>query len=174
MGNTNPTFGNFGERHEAESKDWGYYAHLSIYRFASQFCKNKDCLEIGCGTGYGSHYLADLEVKSYSAIDKDPLVVEDLNEKYRNINFKSVDLDLFPLPFDKRSFDFIFSSNVFEHIAYIDPVLTQCNQLLRNNGMALIAVPPVITSGMLEANAKNFFHINKNPTIKQEFNSSSN
>ena len=163
MENKIQTFGNFGERQEAESKNWGYYAHLSIYKFAFQFGKNKDYLEIGCGTGYGAHYLADLGAKSYTAIDKDPLVVEDLNKKYKNINFESIDLDLYPLPFDKESFDLIFSSNVFEHIASIDPVLTQCNHLLRANGMAVIAVPPIITSGMLAENAKNFFHINNIP-----------
>lgn len=163
MENKSQTFGNFGERQEAESKNWGYYAHLSIYKLASQFAKKKDFLEIGCGTGYGAHYLADLGVKSYTAIDKDPLVVEALSKKYKNISFESIDLDLYPLPFDKQSFDFIFSSNVFEHIAYIDPVLTQCNHLLRENGMAVIAVPPIITSGMLAENAKNFFHINNIP-----------
>ena len=163
MENKSQTFGNFGERQEAECKDWGYYAHLSIYKFASQFGIKKDFLEIGCGTGYGANYLADLGVKSYTAIDKDPLVIEALSEKYKNISFESIDLDLYPLPFDKQSFDLIFSSNVFEHIASIDPVLTQCNHLLRENGMAVIAVPPIITSGMLVENAKNFFHINNIP-----------
>ncbi|MEI6037559.1 MAG: class I SAM-dependent methyltransferase, partial [Planctomycetota bacterium] len=121
------------------------------------------CLEIGCGEGYGSRYLADLGVKSYSAVDKDSRVIESLSGKHKDIKFETVDLDLAQLPFKNQSIDFCFSSNVFEHIAYIDPVLNQCNALLRDEGVAVIAVPPVVTSGMLYENAKNIFHINNIP-----------
>jgi hypothetical protein len=37
---------------------WGYWAHLSIYRFAVPFAQGKRVLDAGSGSGYGSSYLA--------------------------------------------------------------------------------------------------------------------
>lgn len=156
--------GNYGERKESESRDWGYWAHLSIYKFASQYFKRGDFLEIGCGTGYGANWLFQQGVKSYTAIDKDQGTIEALKKLHPKINFFAIDLDLSPLPFEeKRKFDFLFSSNVFEHIAYIDPVIDQLRRILKKDAIAVIAIPPIITPGMLHENAKNLFHINNIP-----------
>lgn len=157
------TLGNYGERKESDVKDWGYYAHLSIYGFSVPIAKGKQCLEIGCGTGYGASFLREHGVKSVCAIDKDESVLKELRDKHTNVSFHSADLDLSGLPFPNESFDFVFSSNVFEHIAYIDPVLADCTRVLRTGGSAVIAVPPVITVGMLIGNAENLFHINNIP-----------
>jgi len=155
--------GNYGERHESDIKDWGYYAHLSIYGFSIPLAKNKNCLEIGCGTGYGANFLRENGVSSVCAVDKEERVLKELRVRYQNVSFHSADLDLSGLPFPNKSFEFVFSSNVFEHIAYVDPVLGHCARVLKPEGSAVFAVPPVITVGMLAGNARNIFHINNIP-----------
>lgn len=156
-------FGNYGERQAAQTKDWGYYAHLSIYDFAKERCRNRDCLEIGSGTGYGARYLKDAGARSYTAIDKQPEVVEDLNKRNPDIRFLVRDLDLEGLGLEVNGFDLLFSSNVFEHIVDIDSVLESCIKVLKPTGTAIIAVPPITQLGELEGNARNVFHINNIP-----------
>src|SRR4030043_1547903 len=47
-----------GERVVPAYKNDCFYAHLSIYNFAKEFVKNKIVLDAGCGSGYGTYYLA--------------------------------------------------------------------------------------------------------------------
>ena len=35
-----------------------YQEHIARYLFASQFVGGRDVLDVGCGVGYGSHWLA--------------------------------------------------------------------------------------------------------------------
>ena len=156
--------GNFGERQESGRHDWGYYAHLSIYAFAAEFVRGRRCLEIGCGTGYGAQYLeAEGGAASVVAIDKDESQIEELRTRFPTITFLPRDLDLDGLNVAAHSVDVVFSSNVFEHLAYPDPVLTAAASALAEDGVAIIAVPPIMTVGMLAENAKNVFHINNIP-----------
>lgn len=155
--------GNFGERQDAGTKDWGFFAHLSIYAFAAGFSSGKHCLDLGCGTGYGADHLRRAGAASVLALDKDAGVVEVLARRYPEVMFRAVDVDLSALPTPDASIDLFFSSNVFEHIAYVDPLLAECTRVLRPEGLAVIAVPPVVTPEMLSAHAKNVFHINNIP-----------
>lgn len=155
--------GNFGERQKSDARDWGLFAHLSIYDFASRFVAGKRCLEIGCGTGYGTEHLLQADPLSMVALDKEESAVATLRRKGVGAEFFARDLDLEGLGLADREFDFVFSSNVFEHLAYPDDLLAQITAVLTTDGAALIAVPPICTPGMLSANAQNIFHINNIP-----------
>lgn len=153
----------YGERQECENKDWGYYAHLSIYNFGLGYLKNLDCLEIGCGTGYGTNLLQEGGVKSILAIDKSEKEITMLKKRYPKIDFLARDLDLEGLQLGSIRVDAVFSSNVFEHLAYPEKTLEGIHASLRERGIFILAIPPVTTKGMLEMNAKNLFHINNIP-----------
>ncbi len=154
---------NYGERQNSEVLDWGYFAHLSIYEWAAQFAEGKRCLDVGCGTGYGENHLYERGGASVFAIDKDASVIEVLRDRYQNVKFCMGHLDGAGIPFPNNFFDLIFSSNVFEHLAYVDTVLVECCRVSKSNGITVIAVPPIITVEMLIENAKNIFHINNIP-----------
>lgn len=156
--------GNFGERQEGTAKDWGFHAHLSIYRFAADYVRGRRCLEIGCGTGYGSRHLRDAGAASLVAIDKDEAVVARLRGRHPTVDFLARDIDLDGLGVPARSCDLVFSSNVFEHLAYPDRALADAAAALADDGLAIIAVPPITTVGMLAENARNVFHVNNIPT----------
>jgi SAM-dependent methyltransferase len=155
--------GNFGERQRADRPDWGFFAHLSIYRFAAPLVAGKRCLEIGCGTGYGSAHLLEAGPERLVAMDKAADVLETLRVRLPTIEFVARDLDVEGIGLPAETFDFAFSSNVFEHLAYPDAVLEDLVSVLSPDACLFLAVPPVTTPGMLAENAKNLYHINNIP-----------
>lgn len=158
------TRGNFGERQTASIRDWGYYAHLSIYDFAMQFAPGKRVLDVGSGTGYGTNYLAKFgSPASLLGLERDTDLVEYLSRTFPHIMFQQCDLNNGKLPPTDKSLDVIFTSNVLEHIAYIDPVLEEFRRVLVEDGIAIVAIPPIPGPFSLKENAKNIFHINNLP-----------
>ena len=77
------SLGNFGERETPDTHDWGYFAHLSIYKFASQFSFGLRFLDIGCGTGYGSAYVNENAHARVSALDRDARVMMQMSPSIR-------------------------------------------------------------------------------------------
>ena len=44
----------------AKNKNWSlYYQHIARYLFAKKFVEGKLVLDVACGTGYGTAFLAD-------------------------------------------------------------------------------------------------------------------
>lgn len=155
--------GNFGERQRASDKDWGYYAHLSIYEFARPLARGKRFLDVGCGTGYGSKYILNSGAAAVTAFERDAVLVDSLARTHQNISFLQCDLDDGIFPLRDHSIQVAFSSNVLEHVAYPTPVISEIHRVLLPDGVCVIAIPPVSTIGMLKDNAKNIFHINNLP-----------
>ncbi|MFM7291557.1 MAG: class I SAM-dependent methyltransferase, partial [Planctomycetia bacterium] len=90
--------GNFGERQDPGADDgagdWGFLAHRSIYDFAGRYARGRRCLEIGCGTGYGSRLFLEAGATSLVAIDKDAAGLDALRARHPAITFVARDLDL--------------------------------------------------------------------------------
>jgi SAM-dependent methyltransferase len=150
--------GNSGERMVAGTNDWGFYAHLSIYEFFSQYVRGKDILEIGSGTGYGANYLSS-HAKSIVSLDVDTTANAFCREHSVSsaIDFRLHDLSEAPLP---HRFEMLVSSNAMEHIPAIDSLLLNATKVLETGGKFLIAVPPVTSPGAYVGNFRNVFHIN--------------
>ena len=137
---------NYGERQGADEKGMQYYAHLAIYDFCRSLAVGKCVLDVGCGTGYGVRYLKDNGVGEVIALERDADIVRDLQAAYPDINFLQCDLDEGVLPVDSQSIDFIFCSNVMEHVAYVDPVLREFARVIRPDGQVLIVVPAIFNT----------------------------
>jgi len=58
-----------GERVTHLYPNYCYYAHLSVYYFATQFCQGGHVLDAGSGGGYGSNYLAEKGAKYVNAVE---------------------------------------------------------------------------------------------------------
>lgn len=151
--------GNGGERMVAGMNDWGYFAHLSIYRFFSDFVSGKEILEIGSGTGYGANYLSNSASRIVSLdVDATANAFCRAHAASERIDFRLHDLSQSAL--EGESFDLIVSSNAMEHIPPIDQLLANSTKMLRPGGMFLIAVPPVTSPNAFAENFRNIFHIN--------------
>jgi SAM-dependent methyltransferase len=155
--------GNFGERQDDSRRDWGYYKHLSIYAFAAPFVAGRRCLEIGSGSGYGSRLLLEAGAASLLAIDKDVAGLDALRRDYPAVDVLACDLDLDGLEVPPATHDVVFSSNVFEHLVYPDSTLAAAAAALVDDGLFIIAVPPVASIDDLVRNGMNIFHVTNIP-----------
>ncbi len=97
-----------------------------------------DLLEVGCGEGRGIDLLLP-HIKSYSAIDKLSIAIDDLRHRYPSGKFISGNLP--PLPYADNSFDTVVSFQVIEHIPDDVFFLREVFRVLRPGGIALLTTP---------------------------------
>src|SRR5262245_56295993 len=138
-----------------------YYAHLSIYAFAVPFAQGAAVLDAGCGTGYGSHYLAERGAKSVTAVDASAKAIDFCRRTFvrDNLDFRVMDLEkLDGLP--ARHYDLIFSSNVLEHLDDAPAFFRAAGRLLKPDGVLIAAVPPIINEHLRNDNLSNLYHLN--------------
>lgn len=102
-------------------------------------CKQKSILELGCGDGFQSKLL-----KNYF----NSIISTDLNEQRMNfdlinqgITLEVLDAELVGENYSKESFDFIFSSNMVEHLPNYKKCLHGIKKVLKNDGIAIIILP---------------------------------
>lgn len=150
-----------GERVTPQNPNDCYVAHLSIYDFATEFTRGKRILDAGCGAGYGSNYLLTMgRAERVEGVDISTKAIRYCRRHYRDARLHFQVGDLFELGFEDKCFDFIFASNVLEHVPDIDDVLNRLALKLSEDGTMLIAVPPVLTQEQLFDNFRNPYHLN--------------
>jgi SAM-dependent methyltransferase len=150
-----------GERVTHLHPNSSYQAHLSLYLYAAQFARGKDVLDAGSGAGYGSAYLAEHGARRVEAIDVSDKAIAFSRKHFQHPNLRYQVMDLEQIGgFAPHSFDLIFSSNTLEHVPRVARFLTAAAQLLRPDGAAIIAVPPVYHADSRAANLANPYHLN--------------
>jgi SAM-dependent methyltransferase len=122
-----------------DSKYWLEF-HLAFYRYAEVRARG-DVLDIGCGYGYGSHFLS-AKAKSVTGIDYHPPAIAYAAERYQAPNLKFLQHDANNrLPFEDASFDLVVSSEVLEHIRSQRELLLEIDRVGRRGGYAIIKTP---------------------------------
>jgi 2-polyprenyl-3-methyl-5-hydroxy-6-metoxy-1,4-benzoquinol methylase len=150
-----------GERVSHLNRDCVYYAHLSIYDFAMQFCKDAHVLDAGSGAGYGAAYLADAGAQYVWGIDASAKAIEFSRYHFQRPNLAFQEMNLQHIQgFSPEQFDFIFSSNTLEHVPGVEGFLRKAWSLLKPTGTMLIAIPPITDDRLLYLNVINPYHIN--------------
>jgi 2-polyprenyl-3-methyl-5-hydroxy-6-metoxy-1,4-benzoquinol methylase len=147
-----------GERVVPAYKNDCFYAHLSIYNFAQEFVQDKVVLDAGCGSGYGTYYLATHGAKTVCGIDIGEDAIRFATENYRCLNLKFIQMDCEKISFDKQSFDVVFSSNVIEHLDNYHAFLKGVKDVLKDDGIFILATPPLYGFEPVEDNP--FHHTN--------------
>ncbi len=96
-------------------------------------------LELGAGNGFQSNILANI---------CDNLTATDLNSdrlfsgnKHPRVEYKVLDAEFVGSSYSEQSFDFIYSSNLLEHIPKIDDCLTGCFNVLKDDGLMISIMP---------------------------------
>ena len=156
------TLTNAGER-MVEGNMWGYWAHLSIYHFAVPFAAGRRVLDLGSGAGYGAAHLAR-HGAHVLALDAGEIAIAHSRTRYAGdpVTFEVADLNE-PLPLGTALFDVVFSSNVFEHVGHVDRLAAECARVVRPDGVAIVAVPPVLSAEAMASDMTNPFHVHHIP-----------
>jgi SAM-dependent methyltransferase len=96
-------------------------------------------LEVGCGDGFFTGQLAERGCDAIG-IDLSPVGVEAAQKRFPKARFQVHDLTR-PMPFDDGSFDFVWCSEVLEHLFSPLAVLEEIRRVLRPGGRARLTVP---------------------------------
>jgi SAM-dependent methyltransferase len=138
-----------------------YFAHLSIYHFALRFCIGKTVLDAGSGAGYGSAYLAKHGARSVEAFDIEEKAVAFSRYHFSKPNLSYQVMGIEEIKgFPKQHFDVIFTSNALEHVANVIPFFRSAQELLKPEGILIVAVPPIVNELLRQGNLDNPFHLN--------------
>ena len=108
------------------------------YRFALQFCKDKEVLEVACGSGMGLGYLAKVAKKVIGGdIDKNILKYPIKHYSGRDkIELRQFDAQ--NLPFEDKSFDVVILYEAIYYLPEPEKFVSEAHRVLRDNGVLLI------------------------------------
>jgi 2-polyprenyl-3-methyl-5-hydroxy-6-metoxy-1,4-benzoquinol methylase len=131
-----------------EEKEWksleDYLLFLRLkkaYQYAIKYCQNKNVLDYGCGSGYGSALLSNYAAKVIG-VDIQEDIIDFCNRTYSspNLSFQIKTMD-YNLPFEDNTFDVIVSFQVIEHIPNVKRYLLELKRVLNDTGILLITTP---------------------------------
>ena len=132
--------------------------HLCAYTFASSYCAAKKVLDVGCGEGYGSSYLAQ-KAAQVTGMDYDKDIIAYARDKYRKANLAFC----VGQPQDGLSphqqFDVICSFQVIEHIRDTGVFLEGIKKLLRDKGRFICSTPNKLDASPHSLAPLNKFHV---------------
>ncbi len=114
--------------------------HQQRYRFASRFCEGKQVLDAACGTGYGTHILAET-ADSVCGVDLCAEAIRYARSMYgaAKIHFEQSCVELTNFP--DQSFDVVVSFETLEHTLSPAAALEELTRVLRPDGTAVLSVP---------------------------------
>ena len=110
--------------------------------------KGKKILEVGCGGGRFSQIAIDSGAKVYSF---DFSVAVDANKENNGIrkNFNLFQADIYEIPFEKNSFDYIFCFGVLQHTPNPEKSFRNLIKYLKKDGKIAIDIYPKTIKNML-------------------------
>lgn len=146
-----------GERLVSAIQDETATEHLHRYGLSLAFCRGKDVLDIACGEGYGSSFIADVAHR-VTGVDIDADVISFAQSKYKKANLRFMTGSAFQIPLPDSCVDVVVSFETIEHHDKHDEMLTEIKRVLRPGGLAIISTPDKKHYSD-ERNFVNHFHV---------------
>lgn len=132
--------------------------HFCAYKFAREHVLNNAVLDIGCGEGYGSSFLAET-AKEVTAIDYNKEIIDYAKDKYQKGNLKFYALDTKDLLSLGRVFDIICCFQVIEHIPDADKFLESVCGLMGGESVFICSTPNKLDASPRTVTPANKFHL---------------
>jgi 2-polyprenyl-3-methyl-5-hydroxy-6-metoxy-1,4-benzoquinol methylase len=133
---------NTGERHilsseiKNEAEYYNHLMHIATYKYALKFANDKQVLDYGCGSAYGSYMLSEVADR-VTAVDINEEILLYARKTYRteNLIFKHIS------GLTNEKFDLITVFQVIEHVNNARSLISKLRSLLKPDGMMLISTP---------------------------------
>lgn len=136
--------------------------HLVRYISTKSILSGKNVLDVGCGVGYGSHYLATSGSKSVLGIDNSTTAISYAKTHFKSQNLEFREMDITDMKLEYKTFDAVIAFEVIEHLSEQEKFLLEIKRVLKNDGILFISSPN------RESNPPGY----ENPFHIKEFNSS--
>jgi len=122
--------------------------HWLRYETIVPLIKNKIVLDIACGSGYGTNYLAESGAQEIIGADIDEESVKNNETKYKSSNLKFKVADALNLPFENNKFEVVVSLETIEHFPETKQVrlLEEFKRVLKEDGLLIISTPNALAS----------------------------
>jgi 2-polyprenyl-3-methyl-5-hydroxy-6-metoxy-1,4-benzoquinol methylase len=121
------------------------------------------CLDAGCGSGYGTHYLAETSVKEITGVDISSVAIQYAKKNYSRENLHFLQMDVRQMSFNDNSFDGVVTFEVLEHLDEKGQMEFVCElaRVLKDEGVVYLGCPNAVMN-----TGNNRFH-EKELTIDQ-------
>jgi 2-polyprenyl-3-methyl-5-hydroxy-6-metoxy-1,4-benzoquinol methylase len=135
-----------GERHMTDQLGVGlnlsHIDHMVRYAFTSNFIKDKKVLDITCGSGYGSQFMALQGAEKVVGVDIDANSIEHARKYYQHPNISYIESDAHNVSeLEDASFDIVISFETIEHLQFPRDFLLELRRLLKPDGQLIISCP---------------------------------
>ncbi len=127
----------------SSSNSLGYKDRILIKILNDYGITNKDCLDIGPGSGRWINFLKKKKSKKIYAIDISDKVI-DINKKNCSKIFK-LDFEKKKIPLKNSSIDLIICFEVLEHLKQPDSFLKEIVRLLKKDSIAVFTLPNILS-----------------------------
>jgi len=117
-----------------------YKEHIDRYIFAANLTGNKDVLDVACGTGYGTAYLAEGGARRAVGVDISLEAVNYARDRFGE-GASFICGNAATLPFADYSFDAVVSFETLEHLRTYRKFLAECHRVLKQNGLLICSTP---------------------------------
>jgi SAM-dependent methyltransferase len=140
-----------------------YANHIQRYQFAGPYCAGGGVLDAGCGTGYGSYYLATHGAGSVVGVDISDEALDEARRLYRGdtLRFLKGDVErLTEVPELGGPFGAVVNLENIEHLHDAPRFVAEARRVLSDDG-ALVVSSPNVTRSLTGEDGKpcNPFHI---------------
>lgn len=129
-----------GERLEPFVFNEATLEHLHRYALASELVQGKTVLDIACGEGYGTRFLA-ADAAAVTGIDIDASTIKKAQATYQQPNLQFKRGSITQIPEAANSFDMVVSFETLEHVADHEAVLRDVKRVLKENGLFIVSTP---------------------------------
>jgi glycosyltransferase involved in cell wall biosynthesis/SAM-dependent methyltransferase len=117
-----------------------YQEHIARYLFAAQICAGKQVLDVGCGVGYGAHWLARRGAAQVTAFDLSEEAVRHARTYYSHPRVQHFVTSAEEFAFSRR-FDVAVCFELIEHVDLQGRVLERIAETLVEDGVLVISTP---------------------------------
>lgn len=130
------------------------------YSWASKFCKDKNVIEIACGSGLGLGLLSGA-AKSVIGCDIDPAILKYCSDHYKNRNIRLLVSDACKLEINDNSQDVAICFEAIYYFQNIEKFISEVKRILRPGGIFICSFVNCEWHGFNPSpHSKQYFSIN--------------